>query len=386
MEKAARDYTQSQTQESILTLHNKNISNIAAALEELPVATKRLFDQIFSVTVSEGDLKPPKTMLPFIEQHFGSVDLVRRQKIIKITNRITFEGAIFNSLRAMRPRQFEDRLKVESWVLDKAHDDPLANPLENTPEDPFGRIQGKHSITAGNIAKYDGLHSIIIFDDYNPLAFSREKIVDYLDTGWKWAQKAHEYDPSAKYFFFLWNSLKKAGASLAHGHAQVVLGRDSHYAKVEALHNATLNYQQKHNANYFDDLYHVHHDLGLASEKSGIRMISYLTPIKEKEVLLFTQDFNNTLGAQIYEVLACFRDKLFVTAFNLGCATPPLGNRQGDWSGFPVIARIVDRGYPWDGSSDFGTMELFAASIISSDPFHLAATLKNNALQLERNG
>jgi hypothetical protein len=41
-----------------------------------------------------------------------------------------------------------------------------------------------------------------------------------------------------------------------------------------------------------------------------------------------------------------------------------------------VIARIVDRGYPWDGSSDFGTMELYATSIISSDPFQVARELK----------
>jgi hypothetical protein len=37
---------------------------------------------------------------------------------------------------------------------------------------------------------------------------------------------------------------------------------------------------------------------------------------------------------------------------------------------------MVDRGYPWDGSSDFGTMELYAASIISSDPFQVARELK----------
>lgn len=315
-------------------------------------------------------------MLPFIERQFGSVGRVLKQKIIKITNRITFEGAIFNPLRALRPRQFEDRLKVESRVLDRAKDDPLANPLADTPEEPFGRIQGKYCITAGNIAKYDGHHSIIIFHDYNPLAFSKSKILDYLATGWKWAQKTHEHDPSAEYFFFLWNSLKKAGASLAHGHAQIVLGQERHYAKIEALHNAALNYQTHFNSSYFDNLYRVHQALGLASEKAGVRTIAYLAPVKEKEVIILSQNFNRSLGEQIYRILACFRDKLYVTAFNLGIAAPPFGASKAEWSGFPVIARIVDRGYPWDGSSDFGTMELYAASIISSDPFHLANTLE----------
>jgi hypothetical protein len=144
------------------------------------------------------------------------------------------------------------------------------------------------------------------------------------------------------------------------------------------LHNAARRYQADFNSNYFDDLYQVHHALGLASQEEGVRTMAYLTPVKEREVILLSQDFNRSLGEQIYKVLACFRDKLFVTAFNLGIAVPPLGANKAEWSEFPVIARIVDRGYPWDGSSDFGTMELYAASIISSDPFHLATTLGNS--------
>ncbi len=359
---------------------NRTIADLDALVEALPQKSKRIFHRIFSVTTTKGCLKPPKTMLSWIEQQFGSVDRVTEQKIIKITNLVTFEGAIFNSLRALRPRQYEDRLRVEAHILDRAKDDPLSKPLEDTPEDPFGRIKGKYCITASNIAKYDGLHGMVIFKDYNPLEFSREEIIDYLDTGWKWAQKAHQYDPSAKYYFFLWNSLKKAGASLAHGHAQVVLSRDSHYAKIEALRYAALRYKAEHGSDYFNDLYQAHLDLGLATEKDGIKIMAYLTPIKEKEIMLLAPSLNHSFKEMVYEVLACFRDRMHVTAFNLGIATPPLNSLPEGWKDFPVIARIVDRGYPWDGSSDFGTMELYAASIISSDPFQVAQELRK-ALQ-----
>jgi len=357
---------------------NRDIADIDVLVEELPAKTKALFHRIFSVNISSGSLKVPESMLPWIEQQFGSANAVLNQKIIKITNLITFEGAMFNPLRAKRPRQFEDRLRVEARVLDRAKEDPLSNPLKDTPEDLFGRIRGKYSITASNIAKYEGLHGIVIFNDYNPLDFTRDEVVDYLDTGWKWAQKAHQFDPSAKYFFFLWNSLKKAGASLAHGHAQVVLGKGCHYAKTEFLRRSALNYKAEYSSNYFDDIYQIHHDLGLAQEKDGAKIMACLTPIKEKEIMLFAPEFNSSLGNRIYEVLASFRDKMFVTAFNVGIATPPLDSTPEDWRDFPVIARIVDRGYPWDGSSDFGTMELYAASIISSDPFYVAACLKEN--------
>jgi len=356
---------------------NPSIAELDSLVEALPEGTKALFQRIFAVTFASGVCYPPETMLPWIERQFGSWEAVCNQRVIKITNLITFDGAIFNPLRALRPRQYEDRLKVEAAVLDRAKDDPLASPLTDTPEDPFGRIEGKYCITASNVAKYDEFHGLIIFKDYNPLAFTREKVVDYLDTAWRWAQKAHEYDPSARYFFFVWNSLKKAGASLAHGHAQVVLGRGSHYAKVEALRRAALNYRQRYGSNYFDDLFQVHRDLGLGTERDGVRTFVYLTPIKEKETIILAPSFTDkSFREQVYEVLACFRDCMHVTAFNVGIATPPLSPTPESWEGFPVIARIVDRGYPWDGSSDFGTMELFAASIISSDPFQVARELK----------
>ena len=352
-----------------------SIANLDVLVESLPEKPRKLFERLFLVTISQGSLKPPHTMLPWIERQFGSVDRVTNQKIIKITNLVTFEGAIFNPLRALRPKQLEDRLTVEARVLDRAKVDPLNKPLEDTPEDPFGRVQGRYSITASNIAKYDGLHGMIIFEDYNPLDFSRGEVIDYLDTGWKWAQKAHRFDPSAKYYFFLWNSLKKAGASLAHGHAQVVLGRDSHYAKIEALRHAALRYKADNGSDYFDDLYQVHLALGLASAREDTRILSYLTPIKEKEIMLLSPSLNYSTEEAVYQVLACFRDKMHVTAFNVGMVTPPLGPTSEDWEGFPVVTRIVDRGYPWDGASDFGGMELYAASIVSSDPFEVARML-----------
>ncbi len=356
----------------------KVITNIENLVKDLPERSRELFTRLFSVTTTQGEVIPPETMLPWIERQFGSVERVTHQRIVKITNLVTFEGAMFNSLRALRPRQLEDRLTVEERILERAVDDPLANPYKDTPEDPFGRIKGKHSVTAGNIAKYEGLHGIVIFDDYNPLNFNLEKVTDYLETAWKWGQRAHVYDPQARFFFFLWNSLKKAGATLAHGHAQVVLGRGWHYAKVELLRAAAARYKAQYKSDYFDDLFRVHQDLGLAVEDEGNRILSCLVPLKEKEMMVLSSGFDSMLARAVYDVLACLRDRLFVTAFNVGIAVPPLGGDVAGWDGFPVLARMVDRGYPWDGSSDFAGMELYASSIIASDPFVCMGELKNS--------
>jgi hypothetical protein len=77
-------------------------------------------------------------------------------------------------------------------------------------------------------------------------------------------------------------------------------------------------------------------------------------------------------------VLAGFREDIGVLTFNVGISVPPFGSVKEDWSGFPVIARIVDRGYPNNDSSDFGSIELFAASVVHSDPYEIARALKKH--------
>jgi hypothetical protein len=176
----------------------------------------------------------------------------------------------------------------------------------------------------------------------------------------------------------MWNCLRRAGASLLHGHAQVILGNHMHYAKIEGLRRAALNYRAYNTSNYFEDLYKVHHSLGCAFEKKGTKVIASLTPVKEKEVILIAREFDLPLKERIYEVLACFRDKLQVTSFNLALIPHPLTETEETWDGFPVMCRLVDRGDPDMISSDIGSMELYASSIICSDPMEVARLLKES--------
>lgn len=77
-------------------------------------------------------------------------------------------------------------------------------------------------ITAGNVAKYEALHAVVIFDEPDPLSFTREQVADYLDTGWRLAKRAHVYDLQACYFLFLWNAAEHAGTSIRHGCVRAV--------------------------------------------------------------------------------------------------------------------------------------------------------------------
>jgi len=239
------------------------VTELDTMVESLTPEEKGLFHRLFHFSTTTGYLYPPESMRGWIEERFGSAQAVVSQKIVKITNLITFEGALFNRLRACRPIEFRENLCVEhSIVAPSDNHDPLGHPERNTHGDTFGRVEGEYCVTASNIAKYDGMHGLVIFHDYDPVSFSREKIIDYIDTGRSWAEKAHEIDPEAKYYLVM--------------------------------------------------------------------------------------------------------------------VPPPLAETEEDWEGFPVLVRLVARGDPNITTCDIGSMELFASSVISSDPWEVAWLLKES--------
>ena len=351
------------------------IVHLSQMVAALPTQSNERFERIFQVSDCVGKLTPPETMHEWIEGYFGSVEAVMEQRIAKVTNLVTMEGALFNELRARRPIE----AKVPSDAVAEARTrlgDPFCRPELSTPEDVFGRLRGRHCITASNIAKYDGLHGLVIFHEHDPLAFGAEEVADYVDTAYRWALEAHRTAPEARYFFFMWNCLWKAAASILHGHAQMTVTRGMHYAKVEALRRASLAYRQQFGFDYFADLYSVHADLGLGFERGGVRVFAYLTPIKERETLLLADGLTTALKQSLYDTLACFRDRLGVQSFNVAIFMGPLDDVDEDWSGFPVMVRVVDRGDPVSRTGDIGGMELYAANVIGTDPFFVADQLK----------
>ena len=344
-------------------------------VEELDADDRRAFDRVFHVSAAVGDLVPPESMHAWIKEQFGDVERIRRQKIVKVTNVVTLEGVLFNWLRSSRPiwRQEFD-LDAE---VDRSSGEPFDDLYNLTPEDTFGRVESEHCVTASNIAKFDGYHGLVIFKEKHPLRFTREQIHDYLNTGERWAGLAHRSDPAAKYYFFLWNCLWRAGASLLHGHAQVLLGRGMHYAAIEALRRNALLFEANNRQNYFDALYIAHEVVGAAFERDGVRIVANLAPVKEHEVILMANEMSDELKDRVYETLACFRDRLGVNSFNLVLYRAPLAPTEESWDGFPVMVRIVDRGDPTTRTNDFGGMELYAAKVVASDPLKLARELRD---------
>ncbi|MGZ7096151.1 MAG: hypothetical protein ACXVHU_06750 [Methanobacterium sp.] len=367
---------------SILELEDK-IKSIKKEDEE----QYRMINSIFHVSSATGSMKIPSTYRKRILEIFGKKDkegnliesekeVIKRietQKVVKTYNKWIGSGSLFNSLRASRPgmgkEEIEDiRKKVDEYIKGSEEGCEFCYPEINTPEDVFGRVKGKYCITGSNLAKYDAWSSVIFFNRHHPLKFSLEEVSDYIDTGFKWFKKVHNYDKRFKYPFFLWNCLQKAGASQVHSHAQILMTDEIHYAKPQFLRKIFQQYMQLTGKNYFKDVYKAHDALGLTLD-GEVDGFASITPIKEKEFIIVTRDNpseNESIKEAIYKILRCFIDELGVTSFNMVISCPAFGE-----SSFPYLIQIVDRGSIFKTTVDTGAMELYGSSVISDDPYNV---------------
>ena len=348
---------------------------LGALVDSLAASDQILFDRIFRYSVADGTIDPPPELMPWIGSHFGSVEDAKRQRVVKTLNRVTGEGALFNPLRARRPIDDPGPIDLAAEIA-RTEGDPFCDPDRGTPADAFGRVRGAFCRSAANLAKYDGLHGLIIFDRHDPLDFGAAQVADYLQTAERWLAVAHQHDPLARYPIVSWNCLWKAGGSIVHGHAQVALGRDFQYARVEALRQAAERYRAQHGTSYFADLAQIYQRLGLGLRCGRHTVAASLTPIKEREIILWGPSLDDQFCQAVYRVLSCLRDSFRVRSFNLALSLPPLGPTPESWAGFPVLARVVDRGDPTSRTADLGAMELYASSVVASDPFEVAVHLQ----------
>jgi hypothetical protein len=359
-----------------------SIVELEQRIAALPPEARAAAERIYAVSTTTGTLVPPDEMRPWIEKLFGSVAAVTSQRIVRVTDRVMLEGALFNDLRARRPMSVPEKSGAEvAETIRSTENDPFCHPETGTPADDFGRITGGSGVTASNVAKYDGYHGVLVFSAHDPLVpMDAGAIDDHFATARAWAEAAFERDPGAPYYFLMWNCLWRAGGSIVHGHMQMTTTRGMHYPKVERLRQAALAYDERHRRDYFDDLWLVHDALGLGVTVDGARVFATLTPVKERELVILGTPGGGerSIAGGVSHALRALR-AVGVVAHDLALYVPPLAPDGADWRRFPPLARLVDRGDPGNRTCDIGSMELYAASVIASDPFAVAAALQGAA-------
>lgn len=91
--------------------------------------------------------------------------------------------------------------------------------------------------------------------------------------------------------------------------------------------------------------------------------------------MLLGPDLGKPIRRFLASVLERYTRNLGVSSFNVAFYIPPASPTEEDWSSFPTMIRVVDRGDPANRTSDIGAMEFYAAPVVSSDPFRVSHLL-----------
>ncbi|HEX2883484.1 MAG TPA: hypothetical protein VHQ42_02815 [Candidatus Limnocylindria bacterium] len=354
----------------------RGILDLPDVLADLRGQARARADRLLDVRVARATIELPTEMEPWVQRTFGSLDEVRTQQVVKVTNRATLEAALIAPLRARRPI---DGPAVASHLADEiasTHDDPFCHPLAGTPADTFGRVHGRGVTSGANVALADAHHAVLVFAEHDPLAFDAAFAAEVLASGRAWADRSRATDPESCNYLLVWNCLWRAGGSIVHGHAQAFLGAGPHYARLERFRRDATAYAATSGSGLVEDLVALHRDVGLAIDGAdGVTVLAHVTPAKEREVLVVgtagMDEREPAFAAALGDTLVAYRDHLGVRAFNLALWRSPLGGPDDH----PPIVRIVDRGDPFQRASDIGAMELYGTPIVGSDPYTVVRDL-----------
>ncbi|WP_243669872.1 hypothetical protein [Methanoculleus chikugoensis] len=270
-----------------------DITRLPGIVKELAPETEALVSRIYSWYVEPGHLVLTDGMREWVREKYGDIET---QQIVRVTNNQTGESTLFNSVRARRP-VLTPRAEETRDLSVLSAEGPFANPpLEETPADTFGRIDGDHWVTASNIAKYDYLHAVIIAkEDDPPYVTSEPQVADMISVAIRWCQDANRTDPPrAVYPFVIWNFLWRAGASIVHNHAQVLLTHLP-YAAPSRLERVRDEYRCRYGSEYYDDLFAAHTAVGLGLVYRGGARIMRTSP-RERSTRLQSSRSRRTIS------------------------------------------------------------------------------------------
>ena len=232
---------------------------------------------------------------------------------------------------------------------------------------------------------FAGHHCLVFPDRHNPLDIDEPLVQEMFTSAGEWAaeiafraRRSSDDDPPL-FYFIAWNILS---GSAIHSHLHATLNAGFAEGGAQNLADASRRYRNQFGSNFFDDFARVHSDLGLTFEAGTATAFASLVPTKEREVWIQCAQ-QGPAGmppdalAAVVNVLRTFiqtADKP-CPAFNIAAMFPPLEYAE-DWSDFPVIVRIVDRGWPLLGVTDWATMEMFGTRVVAADPFVVASVLR----------
>jgi len=200
-------------------------------------------------------------------------------------------------------------------------------------------------------------------------------MVDYFRTAFKWFLEVNRHDKRANYPYLMWNLRFRAGASIYHGHMQMVLNKYSHVPEYKKIVKAIKSYK-KQGLDYFRDLFEIYEALGLFYKMEGktLEEATYilfsLTPYKDKEIVFITDKFSDTFAISIFRCINALIKEAGLESLNMGIVFKPFLNEDNEMK---IIGKIIDRQSTSLLASDISGMRIFGGiDVITDDPFLLS--------------
>eukprot|EP01065_Artemidia_motanka_P010891 TRINITY_DN15850_c0_g1_i1.p1 TRINITY_DN15850_c0_g1~~TRINITY_DN15850_c0_g1_i1.p1 ORF type:complete len:347 (+),score=33.01 TRINITY_DN15850_c0_g1_i1:128-1168(+) len=241
---------------------------------------------------------------------------------------------------------------------------------------PGGRIRRGAVTTCSNVAKFAPFHSCAIFDHHEPM-LATEHATDVVAVADEYLAHVRRASSRPLRLLIGWNCMACSGASLEHGHAQLLcLPHAPRWAEdLEADAGAALR-----------DMISVaaRTDTLLPHSGTGCCAFVSLSPGIHKEVLVAAPapgeaggELGDRVGNGLRAVLRAMRSE-GTTAFNVVVTSihaPKSG--IGGPRGSVAVARVGDRGPHDRKTAGFGFVEaLQVGTVGGTDPFAVAAGLR----------
>lgn len=360
-----------------LAVERRTLAQLPDMVAGLSGYDREIFTSVMGVYIQDAELRSD-TM---------SLGDLRTQPVVKVHNLREHIVSKIGLARALKPQESKKQeltkddstSNLDKELKEKEGDAFCLEMVEGkTPLNVFGRVRGEHSISGANLYAASKFHGVLPFPNHDPrIPPTRFQFLDYLNIADRFYEAAHMVDERAIYSSYGQNNLDRAGASMwFHGHAQLQQELDCHEGVMEELLDVYHTHKWKTGRDYFEDLFRAHQAVGLGMERSGVMVMPFLTPLREKHIRMVAYLFDEPQRDVLFRVLHHYMDKeqgFGVQAFNFSIGYRPVSYDGRDWEGFPaIIAEIIDRGDISKRNNDVGFSEgLLKSPITTTDVYRV---------------
>lgn len=313
-------------------------------------------------------LTASKFELPFFyHQNYKKSEIkdLENQRSLRVDNKFIEIGAIYNSYRLAR----------EKWIIhkpltfDNTEGCPFCNISVSTPKE----ISKKANIMLNGftiiptLAKYDSIHSMVIFKDHNPYSISINSLKKTFMIAFEFF-KLH-YTKSDTYPLIYWTCPWKAPSSIHHGHCHLYLAQGKPYSKIGKYINFSENYS--HSKYFLDRWIKIHNllELDLFQNNEVFSFIN-ITPIGNQEIVVIGEPLHDDFHHFLYNLLNALIYKLGVVHFSI-IGFPLTNNASALKNAHKWVFEIVDRGHPHQINDNLNFQTVCGSNILSKDPYKL---------------